>query len=195
VFTMPVLDPRPDGIIRIYELDCYKNDSIRIVFGLYNAGYDTIPAGMKINFYDRQPSLPGKALLTPSLVTDKWVLGKCEQLFVHIVKANQLRLDEVGAVFDEDNLVDEVNESNNNAFRTTFQPKLTISPIDTLVYSNSTVPLRLTITPNTAKNIIWTAPVSASCQNCLTPDFRIVDTSIVKVNTISRWGCMDSIFS
>jgi len=195
VFTMPVLDPRPDGIIRIYELDCYKNDSIRIVFGLYNAGYDTIPAGMKINFYDRQPNLPGKELLTPSLVTDKWVLGKCEQLFVHIVKANQLRLDEVGVVFDEDNLVDEVNESNNNAFRTTFQPKLTISPMDTLVYSNSTVSLRLTITPNTAKNIIWTAPVSASCQNCLTPDFRIVDTSIVKVNTISRWGCMDSIFS
>lgn len=193
IFTLPVLDPRPDGLIRIRELDCYKNDSIRIVFSISNTGYDTIPAGMNINFYDRSPGLPGRELLTPSYSTNKIILGKCEEVFVHIVKANKLRLDEVGAVFDENNLLNELSETNNNAYGTNFQPKLLLLPTDTTVYLNTDVTLRLKVTPRPAQNIIWSSVVAGSCQNCLTPTYRIVDTTLVKVNTISRFGCQDSL--
>lgn len=190
-FNLRVLDPRPDGVIRIRELDCYKNDSIRIVFSIYNGGYDTIPAGVKVNFYDRNVSLPGKVLLDHSFTTNKFILGKCEEVFVHIVKASTLRLDEIGAIFDEDDRIDEGSESNNNAYGTKFQPKLSLLPLDTLVYTNSDVLFRLTVSPKPAQNIVWTSVVTGSCQNCLSPTYRILDTTVVNVHTISKWGCLD----
>jgi len=193
IFTLPVLDPTPDGIINIREVDCYKNDSIRIVFSISNAGFDTIPAGIPINFYDRFPSLGGRQLLNPSYITDNQVLGKCEVWFTHIVKASRPRLDEVGAAFDEDNLVRELSETNNYALANNFQFKLFLAPKDTLVYVNTDVELRLSGTPKDPENIIWKAPTSISCQGCFKPTFRVIDTTIVQVNTTTRWGCQDSL--
>lgn len=192
-FTMPVLDPTPDAILRIREVECYKNDSIRIVFSVNNEGYDTIPAGIPVNFYDRDPSMGGRQLLSPSFITDTRILGKCEIWYTHIVKASSPRLNVIGAVIDEADQVKELSEGNNRSVASNFQFKLSLTPRDTLVYVNTDVQLRLSGTPKDPENIVWKAQTSISCQGCLNPTFRIGDTTIVQVNTTTRWGCQDSI--
>jgi hypothetical protein len=75
-YTLQVNNPAADGQINIYSVNCYKNDSVRVVFGVRNNGYDTIPAGVSVNFYDRYPSVPGPIKMLNSFVTDQAILGK-----------------------------------------------------------------------------------------------------------------------
>ena len=92
-FTLPVEDPSPDALLGIKEIDCYKEDSIRIVFGISNTGFDTIPFPVSVTFYDRPSNLPGAQKMSTVFYTDRFVIGRCEETFVHIVKALTPRQD------------------------------------------------------------------------------------------------------
>ena len=59
-----------------------------------------------------------------SFVTDQMILGKCEKVYTHIVKAPRLNLDSISLVFDEENSVAELNEANNRTNRKDFKFKL-----------------------------------------------------------------------
>jgi len=195
VFLLPVLDPTPDAILSIKEIDCYKNDSIRIVFSVVNNGYDTIPAGIPVNFYDRATAMAGKQLLKPMFQTDTQILGKCEIIFTHIVKANSPKLNQIGAIIDEGNTIREISETNNAAVASNFQSFISLTPSDTLVYVNTDVALQLSGKPKDPVNFTWQTSSNISCISCLKPVVRITDSTIVSVVNTSKWGCRDTLSS
>ena len=191
-FNMQVLDPAPDGLLSIYAVNCYKNDSIRIVFAVVNTGYDTIPAGTSINFYDKLPGDPSGQKLNATFFTDRDILGNCEVVFTHIIKASSPTQDLVTLVLDEENAVDEKNESNNSASRNNYRFRVSLTPSDTLVYVNNNVQLKLLNYNDPVINVKWITPAQINCVGCVDPILRITDTTLVKVIAESNFFCTDS---
>jgi gliding motility-associated-like protein len=195
-YTLQVNNPAADGQINIYSVSCYKKDSVRVVFGVLNNGYDTIPAGISVNFYDRYPTVPGPIKMLNSFATDQAILGKCEKVYTHIVKAPRLGLDSINVVFDEENAVPELNEGNNNSSRKNFKFKLLVFPKDTTVFVNTTLVIKDSTAPDKLSSIQWsTSKGSLSCTNCSNPVLSVIDTTFVKANAISVFGCEDSTFA
>lgn len=192
-YTMTVLDPRPDGILTMYDVDCYKNDSLRIVFGIYNAGFDTIPPNMPVSFYDRNPLMAGAQQLNNTFYTDKPILGRCGITYTHVIASNRLKPDSIVAVFDANDTLNELSNLNNKASRKNDQFRIAVSPTDTTVYISSDVQLNLKATGDIARNIKWTTKTTASCTDCLDPIFRIIDSVKIKAYAESSLGCADSV--
>lgn len=195
-YTLQVQNPAADGQINIYEVSCYKNDSIRVVFALRNNGFDTIPANVSINFYDRYPGISGSIKMLNSFVTDQYILGNCEKVFTHIIRSPRRGLDSITLVFDEEQLVNELNEGNNTSSRKGFKSNLSLSITDTTVLVNSSLVIKNFTTPNWPNTITWSASKGTfSCTACSNPTFYVLDTAHIKVYTISNWGCEDSAFA
>ena len=195
-YNLQVNNPAADGQINIYSVNCYKNDSIRVVFGVRNNGYDTIPAGVSVNFYDRFPSVPGPIKMLNSFATDQAILGKCEKVYTHIVKAPRLNLDSITLVFDEENIVSELNEGNNSSSRKDFKFRLFVLPNDTTVFVNTTLVIKDSSAPDKISSITWTSSKgSLSCTGCSNPVLSVIDTTVVKASAISVFGCEDSTFA
>ena len=196
IYTLQVNNPAADGQINIYSVNCYKNDSVRVVFGVRNNGYDTIPAGVSVNFYDRYPSVPGPIKMLNSFVTDQMILGKCEKVYTHIVKAPRLNLDSISLVFDEENSVSELNEGNNRTNRKDFRFRLFVIPSDTTVFVNTTLVIKDSSAPDKLASIKWSSSKGLlSCTTCSNPVLSVIDTTLVKANAISVFGCEDSTFA
>ena len=196
IYTLQVNNPAADGQINIYSVNCYKNDSVRVVFGVRNNGYDTIPAGVSVNFYDRYPSVPGPIKMLNSFVTDQMILGKCEKVYTHIVKAPRLNVDSISLVFDEENSVSELNEGNNRTNRKDFRFRLFVIPSDTTVFVNTTLVIKDSSAPDKLASIKWSSSKGLlSCTTCSNPVLSVIDTTLVKANAISVFGCEDSTFA
>ena len=196
IYTLQVDNPAADGQINIYSVSCYKKDSVRVVFGVRNNGYDTIPAGASVNFYDRYPTVPGSIKMLNSFATDQIILGKCEKVYTHIVKAPSLNLDAISLVFDEENSVTELNEGNNRTNRKDFKFKLLLFPKDTTVLVNTTLTIKDSTAPDKLASITWsTSKGSLSCTSCSNPVLSVIDTALVKATAISVFGCEDSTFA
>lgn len=194
IYTMNVLDARLDGGLYIYSANCYKNDSIRIEFAIYNNGYDTIPAGSPIRFYNKISGKSGGTRLLSDFLIPTDILGKCSSVFVHYVKASSNKQDTIMAVFDEANIFNESDELNNFSFRTRFQPKLTITPKDTIVNINTNLPVLVrnqSTDPST--NIFWSPASQVNCTSCLNPIVSVNDTMRLGVTVQSIYGCLDTI--
>ena len=195
-YTLQVNNPAADGQINIYSVSCYKKDSVRVVFGVRNNGYDTIPAGVSVNFYDRYPTVPGPIKMLNSFATDQIILGKCEKVYTHIVKAPRLNLDSISLVFDEENSVAELNEANNRTNRKDFKFKLLLFPKDTTVRVNTTLTIKDSTAPDKLASIKWSSSKGLlSCTTCSNPVLSVIDTSLVKATAISVFGCEDSTFA
>jgi gliding motility-associated-like protein len=195
-YTLQVNNPAADGQINIYSVSCYKNDSVRVVFGVRNNGYDTIPAGVSVNFYDRYPTVPGPIKMLNSFATDQAILGKCEKVYTHIVKAPRLNLDSITLVFDEENSVIELNESNNRTSRKDFKYRLFVIPNDTTVLVNTTLVIKDSSAPDKLASIKWSSSKGLlSCTTCSNPVLSVIDTTLVKASAISVFGCEDSTFA
>jgi gliding motility-associated-like protein len=193
---LQVDNPAADGQINIYSVSCYKKDSVRVVFGVRNNGYDTIPAGVSVNFYDRYPTVPGPIKMLNSFATDQIILGKCEKVYTHIVKAPRLNLDSISLVFDEENSVAELNEANNRTNRKDFKFKLLLFPKDTTVRVNTTLTIKDSTAPDKLASIKWSSSKGLlSCTTCSNPVLSVIDTSLVKATAISVFGCEDSTFA
>jgi gliding motility-associated-like protein len=195
-YTLQVNNPAADGQINIYSVNCYKNDSVRVVFGVRNNGYDTIPAGVSVNFYDRYPSVPGPIKMLNSFATDQAILGKCEKVYTHIVKAPRLNLDSITLVFDEENIVTELNEANNKSSRKDFKFRLFVTPNDTTVLVNTTLIIKDSSAPDKLASIKWSSSKGLlSCTTCSNPVLSLIDTTLVKASAVSVFGCEDSTFA
>lgn len=194
IYSVNVIDARPDAAIFLLSVNCYKEDSIRVVFALTNNGYDSIPAGTKVRFYNKIPGQSGGSLMVPEFSLPVDVLGKCGNSFTHIMKANTVRQDTVMAVVDEDDLIHEFNEANNVAFRIFYQPKLTIQPSDTIVNINTNLPIKAKNQSNDPlAQVTWTPAAQMNCTNCLTPNVTVNDTLLVKLRIKTIYDCVDSI--
>jgi|688.fasta_scaffold23376_2 gliding motility-associated-like protein len=195
-YTLQVNNPTADGQINIYSVSCYKYDSIRVVFGVRNNGYDTIPAGISVNFYDRYPTVPNPIKMLNSFVTDQTILGKCEKVYTHIIKAPRLNLDSISLVFDEENSVAELNEANNRTNRKDIKFKLLLFPKDTTVLVNTSLVIKDSTAPDKFASIKWsTSKGVLSCTTCSNPVLSVIDTAVVKASAVSIFGCEDSTFS
>jgi gliding motility-associated-like protein len=191
-FNLPVLNPRPDGYVNIKEVDCYKKDSIRLVLEIGNLGYDTIPAGKEITFYDRDPRLPGASRVFNSYITSQNLIGKCSTVVTHIVSAIRPRLDTVFAYLDELRTFDESSFDNNIVGVSGFQFRVSVTPPVSTVNVNTTVSLGLNTHKGPPAIIRWTSAVVPSCLQCASPQFRITDTTLVKGYAENIYQCPDS---
>lgn len=192
-FSLNVTEATSDAVLNLYSVNCYKNDSIRISFGITNIGVDTIPAGTVVRFYNRDTAQSGRVEMETAFKLPADILGNCSAFFVHIVKADRNRSDSIYLVLDEENNIKEISKSNNRRSRTLFQPRRSISPNDTTVLVNSTQNIRLNYGPDALRSISWSSSAgSFSCATCVSTTMKIVDTTYLKVNTVTQYGCDDS---
>lgn len=194
IYTVQVNDARPDASLFLMSVNCYKEDSIRVVFSLSNNGYDSIPAGSKIRFYNKIPGLPGGGLMGPEFSLPVDLYGRCGVVYTHILKANSVRQDTIMAVFDEAGLINELNETNNETYRILYQPLLTIQPVDTIVNINTLLNVRARNRSNDPlAQISWTPASQMSCSSCFSPVVTVNDTMTVKLRIKTIYDCVDSI--
>jgi gliding motility-associated-like protein len=191
-FNLSVLDPIPDAFINFKEVDCYKKDSIRVVIEIGNHGFDTIPAGLNVSFYDRNPQSVGAIRLFDDLLTTQYVLGKCTILDTHIVAASRHRLDTIFAVFDEAISISESSYTNNSASASEFQFRLWVNPTVATIFTNTDQALAITHHKGPPVNVTWRSPVTPSCISCLNPTFRITDTTTIIGYGENLYECPDS---
>ena len=93
-FVLPVEDPTIDADLRITGAECYKEDSILVAFQIINHGYDTIPIGMPVTFFDADPRRGASAPpnVQGTYYLDKVVYGKDEPGdFTIVFPAGRLR--------------------------------------------------------------------------------------------------------
>jgi gliding motility-associated-like protein len=194
VYSVNVFDARPDAGLFLLSVNCYKEDSIRVVFALNNNGYDSIPAGSKVKFYNKIPGQPGGALMSPEFTLPFDLVGKCGNTFTHVLKANSVRQDTIMAIFDEEGVINELNETNNVSYRIFYQPSLSIQPADTIVNINSILPVKAKNRSNDPLvQVNWTPASQVSCASCLTPDVTVNDTMLVKLRIKTLYDCVDSV--
>ncbi len=191
-YTLHVLDPAPEGSVNIRSVNCYKDDFIRIVFTVNNNGFDTIPKGTSIRFYDKLPGEAGRQLVDKPFLINYNILGNCQIEFTQIIKANRPKQDTLTLVFDEENKVAESNELNNSSATSIFQYRISINPGDTTVYSNTDLQFNLINQHDAVLNIKWTTPAQINCVTCSNPIIKIKDTTLVKVDTRSIYNCTAS---
>lgn len=191
VFTLLVEDPIADALVRINAVDCYKNDSLRVVFTVLNNGYDTLAPGLSINFFDRPAQLPGAEKLNNPFFTKEQILGKCSATFTHIVAINKPKLDELGISVDNENKVEEKSETNNYASAANFQFRLNLRPGDTTVYTNTSIVLKATSSTNQTNTIVWSASTPLGCTDCNNKAFVVRDTTRIQISATSTFGCQD----
>jgi gliding motility-associated-like protein len=192
-FTLNVTEATSDAVLDLYTVNCYKNDSVRLYFGIRNIGVDTIPAGTTVRFYDKDTLLPGRLALDSLFKTSADISGNCSADFVHIIKVNRNRQDSIYLVLDEENAIQEISKTNNRTRRFLFQPTRSITPNDTTVLVNSTQPIQLNYAPDPLSSIAWTSNIgSFNCSNCITTSMKILDTTYLKVKTVTQFGCEDS---
>ncbi len=194
VYVLTVLNGTSDAILNLLSVNCYKNDSIRVAFRVISAGFDTIPAGTTVRFYDKNSTTPGREELDSLFKLPNDILGNCSADFVHIVKTNRNRQDSIYLIIDEENNLTEISKLNNVTTRFLFQPTRSITPKDTTVFVNSVQNIRLIYGPDPISSIAWTSNVGTfSCSDCPNPTMQIVDTTYLKVNTLTQYGCQDSV--
>ncbi len=191
--TITVEDARPDLAIIFLQTNCYQDDSIRVSFTLQNTGYDSIPQGTEIGFYDRYPVTPTAVNMDPVFVIPTTLLGHCSESYIHTVEAIRHGQDSLTAVIDPNSLLDEKKEDNNEFLDRLFKFKVAIDPGDTTVYVHTDLTLTLRNPSNeTLKSILWEPTNNLSCSTCTTPVLNVPDSILMNAVAINSWGCSDT---
>jgi len=221
-FLLPVLDPTIDGRLKINRVDCYKEDSLRIVFEMFNDGFDTIRMGMPVTFYDEDPrnASPTPKILGTYLL-DKIVYGKDNsERFVAILPSTKPRLNQVWAVFNDfgatffphtwpipdGNVMsvnsefpasgeNELNYENNYAQKTAYQFQAFLSLPNNWACTDTEIQLQASHeNGRTLAGIDWTPATYLSCINCLDPVFSLQNTAVdQQVIITSEYICRDTV--
>ncbi|MBX2874201.1 MAG: gliding motility-associated C-terminal domain-containing protein [Saprospiraceae bacterium] len=221
-FLLPVLDPTIDGRLKINRVDCYKQDSLRIVFEMFNDGFDTIRMGMPVTFYDEDPR---NAAPTPKILgtyfLDKIVYGKDNsEKFIAILPSTKPWLDQVWAVFNDfgatsfppiwpmpdGNVMtvnsefppsgeNELNYENNYAQKSAYQFKAFLSLPDNWDCTDTEIQLEASHkNGRTLAGVDWTPTTHLSCTNCLDPFFSLQNTAVdQEVILTSEYICRDTV--
>ncbi len=219
-FLLPVEDPTIDGRLKINRVDCYKEDSLRVAFTVFNEGYDTIRLGMPVTFYDEDPRAadpPAKALGTFHL--DKLVYGRDQpEDFVAIIPVNKPKLNQIYAVFNDvggsqpitwplpdQNVLspfsefpitgeNELHYGNNFAFKADFQFFAGLSLPSDIPCTDTEIQLSADHENGRRINEIeWTPNANLSCTQCFDPILTRPSTSFTQqVIITSQYLCKDT---
>lgn len=220
-FLLPVLDPTIDGSLKLNRVDCYKEDSIRVAFEVFNDGFDTIPIGMPVTFYDEDPraATPAPTVLG-TFYLDKVVYGKdYAENFVAIVPANKPKLDQIWAVFNDygattfpiswpmpdGNVMtvnsefpasgeNELNYDNNYAQKKDFQFRVNLALPNSINCLDTEV--QLEASHQNGRNLTgvdWNPTTNLSCGSCMDPIFTLQNNQVDQsVILTSEYFCKDT---
>jgi gliding motility-associated-like protein len=197
------IPPADDYVITISSIDCAPNDSLRAGFTICNQfKRGTIPAGLKVSFYDADPSAAGANLLGPAFVTSADG-GKCES-YSHIFKGtgggkifavvNDNGSVATPVIFPQDTFYLEkvyTNDMNNGDYTPN---TLSLAPADTLVLVNTTFPIRSSSTLANPSSISWDQGKSftLSCYDCASPVATIRGDALLTMKAFNQYGCFIS---
>lgn len=220
-FLLPVLDPTIDGSLKLNRVDCYKEDSIRVAFEVFNDGFDTIPIGMPVTFYDEDPRAAAPApTILGTFYLDKVVYGKdYAENFVAIIPASKPKLDQIWAVFNDygatsfpiswpvpdGNVMtvnsefpasgeNELNYDNNYAQKLDFQFRADLAIPNGINCLDTEVQLQAAHqNGRSLTGIEWNPTTNLSCNSCMDPIF-ILQNNAVNQSVIlsSEYFCKDT---
>ncbi len=220
-FLLPVLDPTIDGSLKLNRVDCYKEDSIRVAFEVFNDGFDTIPIGMPVTFYDEDPRAAAPApTILGTFYLDKVVYGKdYAENFVAIIPANKPKLDQIWAVFNDygattfpiswpmpdGNVMtvnsefpasgeNELNYDNNYAQKKDFQFRVHLALPNSINCLDTEV--QLEASHQNGRNLTgvdWNPTTNLSCGACMDPIFTLQNNQVEQsVILTSEYFCKDT---
>ncbi len=202
-FTIPVVDPDPNGYIVFSKAQCYQETKAKISFYVCNSGYKKIPSNIPITFYDTNPLLLSANKIGLTYFTPDTISGKCcSALYTTIVDVGYKKLNSLYMVFNDNGTThplslpntpfQEVSYANNISFYRNFSFRVSATPPLSIVEWGDTVNLKAVAIPDTVLSYVWNTPVNLTCSNCQSP-ILIADTTTTKnVKATSNLGCTDT---
>jgi hypothetical protein len=206
-FVHTVQDATMDGTVYAYNAECYQNTKVRLFIGVCNNGYDTIPAGVPISFYDADPRLPGVQKLDESFILPNPVIGRCcGQAYPVIIETGRVNVNEIWIVFNDMGTAVPVSlpntgyteleyRNNTNSLRG-FRFTAGITPPAVTAQPGDTIALRGLAGPGMVARFNWSPADSLSCAECVTTTHIATREDLrVKLIATSANGCSDSAFA
>ena len=195
--TIVVDDPTADGVVYVTKVECYEQNKLRISLYFNNFGYQTIPKGTPVGFYNRDPRT-GIADKLGSYLLPYDIQGKCASyLETFILDADRAGLDTVVAFFNDDNSLVESNYNNNYASTVSFKFTIQLLPADIILTPEDQVVLTPTSTGNMV-SATWSPADYLSCDQCLsttfTAPYRKDTLFLQQVKVMTDNNCYDSAF-
>ncbi len=192
--------PADDFTVQIDTVICSGGDSLNARFTICNLfSKGIIPRGLKVSFYDKNPTLPNAELLSPvfAVAADQ---GQGCFSFSHTVKGTGEM--EIFAVVNDkgtpphtlpnDSIAEEKNYANNVTSFIYRPDAVVIHPSDTTVFPLQNVTLNI-VSPSTSGSAITWLPdpkYTLSCTDCSTPVVQVKDSALVKVQMVNSLGCV-----
>ncbi len=204
-----VADPKPDAYMQLNSATCFQNTKVRVSFYVCNLGFDTIPVGLPITFYDDDPKTAGAKKIGATFFLPDQLLGSCcgrtyvDTLDVQYEKLNKIYAvannvtTSVPLVFPDPAItMIEKDYTNNISSYLNFRFKASITPAAVSMEPGDTVQLRAQASPDPVISYIWSPPGNLSCTNCSLP-FYYADTSASTTKQLvvrSTYQCTDTAY-
>ena len=198
-----VADPTADGSVAFRDVQCYDDTKLIVGFAVCNGGYDTIPIGTPVTFYNGDPRTDTANKLGPAFLLSTAVPGNCCYSFNTILNVGYPGLNQLYAVLNDNgttrplvlpnsslvelNYTNNITSASNFQFRVSANPPLsTLEPGDTLQLSGSG-------SPGTVSSYTWSYAPELSCTDCANPVFIARRENVTeKLVATSGYACHDS---
>jgi gliding motility-associated-like protein len=195
------IPPYDDFTVTIDSVQCSGTDNSHINFSICNnfsRGY--IPKGLNVSFYTGDPGGGNAILRNPLFVVPADVSNSCASFATTIngqdpgsiytvVNSSGTQLP---PVFPQDTLYIEKDYTNNQS-SFDYQPEVVLlNPEDSTVFRKQTIPVSISSTIYNASSTTWIDGdgYSLSCTNCGSTVVTVFDSSVVRMQTENRYGCL-----
>jgi gliding motility-associated-like protein len=175
-FTILHIPPVDDYRVHLDSLDCSGADSLHIAFTLCNGFIrGNIPTGLRVFFYDADPSGNHAHLLEPVFTTGAANSANCDSFETFILRPTTGKL---FAIVNEDlqntanypgTFYEEVAYDNNQDEKPVNEFRVYINPGDTTVNPMNPVQLYPVVSGGRAVNYKWEPLQYLSCADCSSP--------------------------
>ena len=187
----------PDITINIVETACYSNSNTLVKFRIdMNNGYDTIPAGLPVSFYDASPVTRGLRKLQPSFITRE-ATPTGSTVFTQIIQSPSsqniyavVNDSPGGADIPPNKAFDETDYNNNVATKTITPFAINITPGDTSIPRSTTMQLQSEVTGGNASMTLWEPATGLSCTHCLNTAATVTASVQYKVTVQNEYSCI-----
>lgn len=192
--------PYNDYRIKINEVQCAGTDSMYVDFTIYNDFKRAVlPKKLSVSFYNGDPLKGGSVLLGPLFILTDTIVAKQSNFTTFIKRMNAGNL---YAVVNDAGLSVPITLPNtfltekdytNNLTTFAYAPeKVSILPADTTVFRKQFVPLKINTTIYDLSSTKWTTnfTYNLNCINCISTTAQVFDSSLIKVETENRYGCL-----
>jgi gliding motility-associated-like protein len=192
--------PYNDYRIAINDAQCAAADSMYVNFTLYNDFKRAVlPASLSVSFYNGNPAFGNAVLLNPVFSLKDTINAK-EYTFNTFIKG--IGAGNIYAVVNDSGKALPVTFSNirlveknysNNISLFSYKPEeVFIQPSDTTVFRKELVPLTIISPVYDPTSTRWSTVNGStlSCADCPATIVKALDSSVVRVQTKNRFGCL-----